>query len=75
MVRGLCGDRGRRRCPRLGERQFAQLELELEAGLGWPRPAAHGWEDQRWTLSRVKTVIGRRFHLTCTIQGVRRLLV
>ncbi|MFI8434661.1 winged helix-turn-helix domain-containing protein [Streptomyces sp. NPDC079020] len=35
--------------------------------------ASHGWEDQRWTLSRVKTVIGRRFHLTYTIQGVRKL--
>ncbi|MFE1408968.1 winged helix-turn-helix domain-containing protein, partial [Streptomyces sp. NPDC058770] len=37
--------------------------------------AAHGWEDQRWTLSRVKTVIGRRFHMTYTVQGVRKLLV
>ncbi|MFD7719959.1 helix-turn-helix domain-containing protein [Streptomyces sp. NPDC059814] len=43
--------------PRLSEKQFAQLESELAKG-----PAAHGWEDQRWTLSRVKTVIGRRFH-------------
>lgn len=50
--------------------QFAKLEAELAKG-----PAAHGWEDQRWTPARVKTVIGRRFHLTCTIQGVRKLLV
>ncbi|MFF9127997.1 winged helix-turn-helix domain-containing protein [Streptomyces sp. NPDC014889] len=56
--------------PRLSEKQFTQLEAELAKG-----PAAHGWEDQRWTLSRVKTVIGRRFHLTYTIQGVRKLLV
>nr|WP_285543976.1 winged helix-turn-helix domain-containing protein [Streptomyces lavendulae] len=56
--------------PRLSEKQFAQLEVELAKG-----PAAHGWEDQRWTLDRVKTVIGRRFHLTYTIQGVRKLLV
>ncbi|MFD9811968.1 winged helix-turn-helix domain-containing protein [Streptomyces sp. NPDC059080] len=56
--------------PRLSEEQFAQLEAELVKG-----PAAHGWEDQRWTLARVKTVIGRRFHLTYTIQGVRKLLV
>ncbi|MER6722447.1 winged helix-turn-helix domain-containing protein [Streptomyces halstedii] len=56
--------------PRLSEKQFAQLEAELAKG-----PAAHGWEDQRGTLSRVKTVIGRRFHLTYTIQGVRKLLV
>ncbi|ALO11705.1 Putative transposase [Streptomyces venezuelae] len=56
--------------PRLSGKQFAQLEAELAKG-----PAAHGWEDQRWTLSRVKTVIGRRFHLTYTVQGVRNLLV
>ncbi|MFJ3145961.1 winged helix-turn-helix domain-containing protein [Streptomyces halstedii] len=56
--------------PRLSGRQFAQLESELARG-----PAAHGWEDQRWTLGRVRTVIGRRFHLTYTIQGVRKRLV
>jgi transposase len=53
--------------PRLSEEQFAQLEAELAKG-----PAAHGWEDQRWTLQRIKTVIGRRFHLTYTIHLVRR---
>jgi hypothetical protein len=41
--------------PRLSEKQFAQLEAELAKG-----PAAHGWEDQCWTLGRIKTVIGRR---------------
>lgn len=56
--------------PRLSEKQFAQLEAELAKG-----PAAHGWEDQRWTLARIKTVIGRRFHLAYTVQGVRKLLV
>lgn len=56
--------------PRLSEKQFAQLETEPAKG-----PAAHGWEDQRWTPARIKTVIGRRFHLTYTIQGVRKLLV
>ncbi|MFB7013585.1 MULTISPECIES: hypothetical protein [unclassified Streptomyces] len=39
--------------PRLSEKQFTQLEAELAKG-----PAAHGWEDQRWALSRVKTVAG-----------------
>ncbi|MFC8015410.1 winged helix-turn-helix domain-containing protein [Streptomyces cinereoruber] len=53
----------------MSDRQLAQLEAELAKG-----PTAPGWEDQRWTLSRVKTVIGRRFHLN-TIQGVRKLLV
>lgn len=56
--------------PRLSAKQFARLEVELAKGL-----AAHGWEDQRWTLSRVKTVIVRRFHLSCTVQGLRKLLV
>ncbi|MEV6613206.1 winged helix-turn-helix domain-containing protein [Streptomyces sp. NPDC051051] len=46
--------------------------MEAEPAKG---PAPHGREDQRWTLSRVKTVIGRRFHLSDTIQGVRELLV
>ncbi|MFD3621562.1 hypothetical protein ACFWWT_41475 [Streptomyces sp. NPDC058676] len=45
---------------------FTQLEAELVKGL-----AAHGWEDQRWTLERVKTVIGRRFQLTYTIHRRR----
>jgi transposase len=56
--------------PRLSEEQVLVLERELAKG-----PAAHGWGDQRWTMARVKTVIGRRFHLTYTIQGVRMLLV
>uniref|UniRef100_UPI003F687BDA IS630 family transposase n=1 Tax=Streptomyces polyasparticus TaxID=2767826 RepID=UPI003F687BDA len=56
--------------PRLSEAQFAQLEGELAKG-----PVAHGWPDQRWTLSRIKTVIGRRFHKSYTVQGVRKLLI
>ncbi|SHN34326.1 Winged helix-turn helix [Streptomyces yunnanensis] len=56
--------------PRLSEKQFALLEAELAKG-----PAAQSWEDQRWTLARIKTVIGRRFHLAYTIQGVGKLLV
>ncbi|KOV89537.1 helix-turn-helix domain-containing protein [Streptomyces sp. NRRL B-3648] len=56
--------------PRLSQERFAQLEAELVKG-----PAEHGWEDQRWTPARIKTVIGRRFHMAYTIQGVRKLLV
>jgi transposase len=55
---------------RLSAEQVLGLERELAKG-----PAAHGWEDQRWTLARVKTVIGRRFHISYTIQGVRKLLI
>ncbi|MFJ9448585.1 winged helix-turn-helix domain-containing protein [Kitasatospora sp. NPDC101235] len=57
--------KGPQSLPRLSERQFGQLEGELEKG-----PLAHGWEDQRWTLARIKTLIGRRFHVSYTVQGV-----
>ncbi|MDQ0941141.1 winged helix-turn-helix domain-containing protein [Streptomyces sp. V1I1] len=56
--------------PRLSEAQFAVLETELAKS-----PVAHGWPDQRWTLSRIKTVIGRRFDKSYTLQGVRKLLI
>ncbi|WP_280686336.1 helix-turn-helix domain-containing protein [Kitasatospora sp. MAA19] len=50
--------------PRLSEAQVARLEKELERG-----PLVHGWEDQRWTLARVKTLVGRLFHVTYTVEG------
>jgi transposase len=56
--------------PRLTEAEFAALEKELAKG-----PAAHGWPDQCWTLSRIKKLIGQRFHVTYTLQGVRKLLL
>jgi transposase len=55
--------------PVLSDEQFAVLERELARG-----PAAHGWPDQKWTLARIKTVIGRRFHRSYTIQGTAVLL-
>ncbi|MFE2037712.1 winged helix-turn-helix domain-containing protein [Streptomyces scopuliridis] len=55
--------------PRLSGEQMARLERELERG-----PWAHGWADQRWTLARVKTLIGRLFHVSCTVEGTWRLL-
>lgn len=55
--------------PRLSEVQMARLERELERG-----PLAHGWTDQRWTLARVKTMIGRLFHVSYTVEGTWRLL-
>jgi transposase len=56
--------------PRLSEVQFAQLERELAKG-----PVAHGWPDRRWTLSRIRTVIGRRFHKSYALRGKRKLLI
>ncbi|MEU3749068.1 winged helix-turn-helix domain-containing protein [Streptomyces narbonensis] len=55
--------------PRLSEAQVARLEQELERG-----PLAHGWADQRWTLARIKTLIGRLFHVSYTVEGTWRLL-
>ncbi|MFI1396906.1 hypothetical protein [Streptomyces sp. NPDC020681] len=47
---------GQASLPRLGQKQFTQLEAESARG-----SAAHAGDDQRWTLARIKTVIGRRF--------------
>jgi len=55
--------------PKLSPAQFQALEDELRKG-----PAAHGWADQRWTLARIKTVIGRRFHKSYTVRGVWGLM-
>ena len=53
------------------------------AGRSWPGcaprwtagPAAWGWrEDQRWTLARVTTLIGRLFHVRYTLRGTSYLL-
>ncbi len=41
----------------------------LEAG-----PLAAGYDDQRWTLARVRDLIARRFTLPCTIPGAWYLL-
>lgn len=56
------------RC-RLDEEQLAVLDTELERG-----PVAHGWADQRWTLARVRELIGRLFGVGYTIPGVWLLL-
>ncbi|MER8003930.1 winged helix-turn-helix domain-containing protein [Streptomyces sp. NPDC095613] len=55
--------------PLLSDELFAVLERELAKG-----PVAHGWPDQTWSLSRIKTLIGRRFHKSYTVQGVAALL-
>jgi transposase len=55
--------------PVLDEARFARLEVALLRG-----PAAHGWNDQYWTLARIRRVIGRMFHLTYSLAGVWKLL-
>ncbi|EST20038.1 hypothetical protein M878_40215 [Streptomyces roseochromogenus subsp. oscitans DS 12.976] len=55
--------------PRLSPAQIARPERELERG-----PLAHGWADQWWTLARVKTLIGRLFHVWYMVERTWRLL-
>ncbi|WP_406346875.1 winged helix-turn-helix domain-containing protein [Streptomyces sp. NBC_00648] len=37
-------------------------------------PAAHGWPDQTWTLARIKTLIGRRFHKSMKLSAIAQML-
>jgi transposase len=45
------------------------LERDLER-----RPLVHGWADQQLTLARIKTLIGRPFHVSHSSEGTGRLL-
>ena len=55
---------------RLTPQQFARLEAELSKG-----PLAHGFAgDQRWTLGRIKTLIGKLFHVGYTAEGTWKLM-
>ena len=74
LARGRQGRPGLGRAGRGGVRlsaaQLARLRAALEGG-----PAAWGWgEDQRWTLARVTTLIGRLFHVRYTVRGTSYLL-
>jgi putative transposase len=55
---------------RLSQAQVQRLVTVLQQG-----PAAAGWvEDQRWTLARVRTLIGRMFHVTVGITTAWQVL-
>ena len=55
---------------KLSPQQWARLEAELRKG-----PLAHGFaNDQRWTLGRIKTLIGKLFHVGYTVEGTSKLL-
>jgi putative transposase len=55
---------------KLSPRQWARLEAELGKG-----PLAHGFAgSQYWTLGRVKTLIGKLFHVGYTVEGTGKLL-
>jgi putative transposase len=56
--------------PRLSDAQVQRLLAVLLQG-----PAAVGWvEDQRWTLARVCTLIGRMFHVRVSITTAWQVL-
>ena len=56
--------------PVLSEPLVQKLIAKLNDG-----PAAAGWdEDQRWTLARIRTLIGRMFHITVSIATVSQIL-
>ena len=55
---------------RLSPQQWARLEQELRKG-----PLVHGFaSDQRWTLGRIKTLIGKLFHVGYTVEGTWKLM-
>jgi transposase len=56
------------RC-RLSGDQLAELDRVLDAG-----PTASGWEDQRWTLARIRDLIMRKFAVQYTIPWTWYLL-
>ena len=55
---------------RLSPQQWARLEAELKQG-----PLAHWFAaDQRWTLGRIKALIGKLFHVGYTVEGTWKLM-
>jgi hypothetical protein len=55
---------------RRSSQQWARLEADLRRG-----PLAHGFaDDQRWTLSRIKTLIRGLFRVGYTVEGTWKLL-
>ena len=65
---GLASKGQAARC-RLDGQQLAELDAVLEAG-----PLAAGYDDQRWTLARVRDLVARRFRVRYTIPGTWYLL-
>jgi transposase len=55
---------------KLSPPQWARLEAELRKG-----PLAHGFAgDQRWTLGRIMTLIGKLFRVGYTVEGAWKLM-
>ena len=65
---GLASKGQAARC-RLDGDQLAELDRVLDAG-----PLAAGWENQRWTLARVRDLVAAKFGAQYTIPGIWYLL-
>ncbi|MEU6408059.1 winged helix-turn-helix domain-containing protein [Microbispora sp. NPDC046933] len=55
--------------PLLDEERFVRLEAALLHS-----PAAYGWDDQCWTLARIRRVTGRMFHRSYSLPEVWKRL-
>jgi transposase len=68
---GLAGlaSRGQAARCRLDEAQLAALDGLLEAG-----PLAAGWQDQHWTLARIRDLVAAKFGVAYTVPGIWYLL-
>lgn len=55
--------------PTLSDARFAVLETELAQGA-----TAHGYPDQTWTLARIQTLIGYRFHKHMSLSSISVML-
>ena len=71
LADGVAGvaSRGQATRCRLDEQQLAALDAVLDAG-----PLAAGYQDQRWTLARVRDLVARMFRVRYTIPGIWYLL-
>ncbi|MFF4948727.1 winged helix-turn-helix domain-containing protein [Streptomyces chattanoogensis] len=68
---GVAGLRcsGPAKAAKVGPQEFALLEEELLRGALF-----HGWPDERWTLSRARTLIAHTLGIDLSIRGVWGLL-
>jgi transposase len=67
-VPGLASRGPAARC-RLDDSRLAELDRVLDAG-----PLAAGWQDQRWTLARIRDLVAKRFGARYTVPGIWYLL-
>ena len=73
VVAGLAGRRPGGLASR-GQAGQCRLDEQQPAARLEARPPAAGWEDQRWTLTRVRDLVAGKFRVQYTIPGIWYLL-